>query len=603
MRKTLFLGFTFLALTLTACSNPSSSSSGDPGTNGMYYWADAGYNRYVLVGIADPSSFDEGRATFAPKSGYWYAIWFMAQNELYSDPVSMGTISVDGVNLNFSPFPNMGFSAGDFVGTLIEGVLTMEKIPGTNFGLTKLKEGGGFDFDPDNPGGNFPIPPDEDDGTPGGNSTASAVLFTLGKYVSDVVFLDRPTASIAYEGFPVDLKGMRVEITYSNGEKKIKTDADAGEFVVEPPIYESDNGAHYIRYIAEYNYPFYFPSSPSEREFRAPQNDSAQGTYFYDIKNSSSELEVVVTGEIEYFEGDPNFDFSGVNIKATYSTGEKTITPTPVYKTRFFQNTTASESEILVTVGRKYASIILDNKNVYPVSKFTVEKTPDFPDPILFDDPRFYSQEKESHWLSRLGGTSFGLAYAGTKTTKSIKLLEAYYSGRVDIDYPLNITDPRIKYTFVGDNRNFEVFQVVPVYNRLSSISVESLKGLILLRKGDYLPEDDEQSFLKQVKISAVYQLGSDKNKTIRRENILIYPDIDASIYFTGVDTKLINASPIVTNVNKDPGGILNSANSLAYLNKRKLTKAMVSFTTNSVGSVQVPATKTATIEVGVLGY
>jgi len=607
MMKIRFFGLLLVILALIGGCESQTPQDTEPASNDTYFWAEAGKGKNIIVGITDPASFS-GKAAFAPKTGYWYVIWLASESDIASDPISMGTITVNGDELFFSPFPDKGFSDGVFKGTLSDGKLTMDSIPGTGLVNIAMEEGGAFSFDPDDPGGSLPtVPGAGEDGD--GESTSNAGLFKPGKHVTNVAFITRPTAKTAYEGFPVDLTGMTVEITYNNGDKVTKTHADANEFIVIPPVYETPGGLHTIRYIAEYNNQDNLSSAAQSREFKAPSNDSTKDSSFYEITNSGTELTATVTGDKEYFEGNPAFDFSGVSIKAKYSTGEKTITPTAVYKTTFNAASAPDNSTLTVEIGRKQANIPIKHNKVYSISEISIETAPNFTDQILFDDPRFFSPEADKYWLSRFSGAALKLSYAVTSAKKTLSIIRAQAETRLSLEYPENLTekDSKIKVILYGDDgREIETTQSVPVYNKLVSISIQQLKeGLIILKGSGALPPDDEQSFLKQIKISAVYQMGSDKTKTIKRDNILVYPTAASPYSEVAIDSDLINASPdsIVTNVTTDEGGILTESNSKSYDNKNKLSKAKVIFTTASAGNAPQPYTKTATIEVGVTGY
>jgi len=599
--------FSLLLVTLALIGACEVQTPPDEGSdkNDTYFWADAGKGKNIIVGLADPASFS-GKEAFAPKTGYWYAIWLVSESDIASDPISLGTITVSGDQLSFSPFPNMGFSDTVFKGTLGDGKLTMESIPGTSLGSIVLEEGGAFIFDPDDPAGSLPSVPDTGgDGDGDGGPIPDAGLFKPGRHVTDVAFIERPTANSAYEGFPVDLTGMKVEITYNNGDKVTKTSENADEFIVTPPVYETANGIHAIQYIAEYNNQYYLSSTMEKREFRAPYSNAAQNTSFYEIMNPESELKTTVTGDKAYFEGDPSFDFTGVSIKAIYSTGERTFTPTAAYNTTFYAATAPKDSRLEVKIGTKYANIPIKSNRVYSVSGIAVASAPNFSDPILFDDPRFFSSDAEKYWLSRFSGTTLLLSYATTSAKKAVSIIRAQAESRLSFEYPDNLTEknPIIKIIFYGDDmRELEASQVVKVYNKLVSISIQQFKeDLIILKGSGTLPPDNEQSFLKQIKISAVYQLSTDKNKTVKRDNILVYPTETSNSINTEVDAIFINDPLLETNVN--PDGILTEANSKAYDTKNKLSKAKVTFTTQSAGSDPQPTSRSATIEVGVTGY
>jgi len=607
MKKIRSFGMLLVTLALIGgCSDQTPPDTGSAPKD-TYFWADAGNGKNIIVGISDPASFPD-KAAFAPKTGFWYTIWLASESDIASDPLSMGTITVNGEQLFFSPFPNMGFSESVFKGTLSGGKLTMDSIPGTKLADIPLAEGGAFDFDPDDPRGSLPSVPDTG-GDDGDWSVSTSGAFKPGRHVTDVAFTEKPTAKSAYEGFPVDLTGMTVEITYNNGDKVTRTSANANEFIVIPPVYETANGVHTIQYIAEYYDQDSLTSASAKREFRAPANDQAKNSYFYAITNSETELIATIAGDKEFFEGDSSFDFSGVSIKAKYSTGEKTITPTAAYKTTFHAAGAPDDSTLTVQIGRKHANIPIKHNKVYSVSEISIATAPNFSDQILFDDPRFFSSDADIYWLSRFSGATLRLSYATTSAKKVISIIRARTEERLSLEYPGNLAEknPRIRIILFGDDRReIETFQVVPVYNKLLSISIQQLKeGRIILKGNGSLPPDDEQSFLKQIKISAVYQMGSDKTKTVKRDNILIYPTAKSSNPDVVVNSDLINApdNSIVTNVTTEAGGILNESNSKSYDNKNKLSKARVTFTTESAGTMPQITAKSATIEVGVTGY
>jgi len=599
-----WLGLLLVTLLIGACEEQALPPDTGSDVNDTFFWADAGNGKNIIVGIANPASFP-GREAFAPVTGFWYAIWLASESDTASAPLSIGTITVLGDQLFFSPFTDMGYSGAVFRGTFSGGKLTMDSIPGTNLVNIALEEGGDFSFDPDNPSGSLPAVPDTGGDGDSKPTNPDAILFKPGRYVTDVAIINRPTATAAYEGFPVDLTGMTVEITYNNGDKVTKTSANANEFLVTPPVYEAAGMSHAIQYIAEYNNILLSP--PEKRVFNAPSNNQAQNTSFYDIINTESELTATVTGNIGYFEGDPSFDFTGVSIKAKYSTGERTITPTAVYKTVFTAADSPNDSKLTVFIGRKQANIPIKHDKAYNITGIVIATAPNFSDHILFDDPRFYSIDAEKYWLSRFSGATLKLSYAGTTVKRTISIIRAQAENRLYLVPPVNLTErnPKAKIILYGDDRReFETTQVVPAYNKLVSISIQQLKeGLIILKGSGPLPADNEQSFLKQIKISAVYQLSTDKTKTITRDNILVYPTGSSYNNYVGVDTNLIYALPLETNVTTGEDGILTEANSKSYDTKNKLSKAKITFTTQSVGEDPQPVSKSATIEVGVTGY
>ena len=597
-----------LLLALGGCDDKQEATQFSSADNGIFYWADTGNGRYVYVGIADASLFDTAHAAFSPKTGNWYAIWVTSSSDGYSDPVSMGVISVNGENLTFMPFPDMGYVTGNLSGTLRNDKLTMSNIPSTSLVMLALEEGGSFSFDPDDPGGSLPVIPGE--GQDG--ETTNAVPFNSGKYITDIVFLDRPVAKTAYEGFPVDLYGMRVEISYNTGEKVIKTEENAKEFAVIPPIYEKSGGVHYLMYIAEYNNQYFFPSDYTERQFKAPENILGQNTVFYEIivdtpypYTDPNQLKATVAADIEHFESEPYIALNAVSVKLKYANGEKTLVPSSFHETEFIEKAAPEDHEVVVYIGSKYYAIVpVKQEKYYKVDRIEIGSVPVTNGHLLFDDARFYSWDAENHWLSRLTNAGIRIRYKNTYILKTMNVVEAYFRGWIDIDFPPNLLEKEAKFTYTlrADSGTFSTSQIITVYNRLASISVESLSGGIVLRGNGTVAPDDEQTFLKQVKVSAIYQMGSDKTRTVKRDNVLVYPVSGSTPGSVLVDDQ-IYLGQIITNVDTGSAGILNTANSKAYDDKKKLSKARVSFTTTSAGDVNQETTKTAIIEIGVTGY
>ena len=601
----LFLA-TFLAI---ACDSVPPEPDTTVSENGMLYYAEGSSGEWVIAGIANPKDIEDGRTAFAPKNGYWYVIGIGSESDTDDEPVSMGTIQVEGGRLTFSPFTGKGFPTSSFTGTLDNGSLTIDSIPGRNYSGIKLAEGPGYSFkssdDPWGTGGGLPsIPGGPNFGNPSKPPTSGGASFNPGKFVTDVIIIDSPNVKTAYEGLPVDLTGLKVEIRYNNGDKAEKTAADAKEFIVEPPVYTTAYGIHNLRYVGEYNNPLLLASSSFVREFRSPQNNANQGSSFYELRNPSMQLEATVTGTKEYFEGIGVTDFSGISIKAIYSNGEKTITPTSVYETSLTKVQSPDDSVLRIIVGSRYVVIPIKSNKVYSIRGIQLEGSPSYSAQVIYDDPRFFLGDAEKHWLSKFNNVNIRFLYKETSATKTLKITDAAGKG-LSVQYPENFMDknPKITFKYQGDTDFFTVDSIVPVYNKLVSITAESTVGKIVLNGGGPLPADNEQSFLKQIKISAVYQSSTDKNKTIKRDNILVYPTETSYNINVGVDTNLINAPLLETNVDTGAGGILNAANSKAYDDKNKLAKARVSFTTTSAGDSPQITEKSAILEVGVTGY
>ena len=596
--------FLAIPLAICACDNAAPVSGGSAG--GALYYTEGSSGEWVIVGISEPPAA-QNRAAFAPKSGYWYVIGIGSETNDGNEPISMGSIQVNGNSLTFFPFSEMGFPAASFTGSLGTGCLIIDRIPGRSYSNLRVEEGAGFNFkstdDPWGTGGGLPRVPGAPDfgGGGGGDGPQTGAGFNPGKFVTDVVIINSPNVKVAYEGFPVDLSGFKALIRYSNGETAEKTSADADEFIIQPPVYTAANGVHSIRYIAEYNNPAQLRSNSFQRQFRAPKTNESQGIYFYDLMNPGNEIQAEGTANKEYFEGRNTFDLSGVTVKAKYSNGEKTIILSGEYQTVFIKSHSPDDSELRVMVGAKYAVIPIKFNRVYSMRGIQLEGAPSFSAQVLYDDPRFFSRDAEEHWLSKFNGVNIRFLYSNTSATKSSSITELYRNG-LTIQFPDNLTekDPKIIFTYRGETDNFTASCSVPVYNRLTGIKVESTVGKILLKGSGPLYPDNEQSFLRQIKIRAVYQMGSDKTKLVSRDNILLYPPLPAN---AGVDTTLINSPYLETNVTTGSDGILTKANSKAYDEKNKLVKAKVSFTTTSAGSNPQTTTKSAAIEVGVTGY
>ena len=602
-----FLAAALLALIPCACNNPSTASSPVATDNGVYYWADAGGGRNVIVAIVDPAAFSRA---VEPKSGFWYAIWLVYPSEDSSEPVTMGTISVNGETITFNPFTDMSYTGGSFTGTLSGSTLVLDSIPGIFSSQVTLEDGGSFRFYDDDPAGSLPFVPESDDeSTPGSTRPTTGTPFNAGRYVTDVVFVTRPTATTAYEGYPVDLTGMVVEIHYNNGDVATKTAANANEFTVDPPVYETDYCIHTIQYIAEYFDPATAISFSSARQFRAPLNDPPRGFYFYEILDGTTELPATAPADKRYYEGVPFSDYSGVSVKVTYSNGAKTITPTSVYKTSFIPGPPGVDPEVWVHIGRHYIVIPIKETRIIALKGVAIEKQPDFSEQLILDDPRFFSGQQDLYWLSKLKNSSFRLLYSGDSTIKYIGVLEAYSANRLLLEYPTTLSDKeaKLKYTFKGDNlHEFTVIQTFPVYNRLVNLVIVPIEENILLKGSGPLAPDNEQSLLRMIKIRAIYQQGSDKSRVVMRDDVLIRPSTANPYISVQVDSDLINASPIATNVHTGTGGILTSSNSKSFDSKGKLAKARITFTTfngNDSSKTGSSYSRTAVIEIGVTGY
>jgi len=583
-RSTLKLLPLFFAIFLAICACEEQPAGTDSTETGVLYYTEGNSGEWVIVGLADP----EGKAAFAPVSGSRYVIGIGSETNAGDEPVSMGTVQVGANSLLFTPFPE--YSHASFTGTLGgDGSLTMNSIPGRSYSGLKMEKGSGFKFkstdDPWGTGGGLPqIPggPDFGGGGGGGTPPPSGTSFNAGRFVTDVVIVDSPTIKTAYEGYAVDLTGIKVEIHYSNGEKAEKTSANAREFIIVPPVYYMAYGIHTIRYVGEYNDQDQLNSNPANREFRAPQNNTAQGSAFYEILNTERELTAAGYENKEYFDGVNAVDLTGVSVKARYSTGERTINLSNVYQTDFIPAHSPEDSELWVTIGGKNALIPIKANKVNPMLNIQLDGTPSFAAQVLFDDARFSSGDAEKLWMSKLSGVNIRFIYAPpTTATRSARITELYKKG-LEITFPsveqLLEKDPKITFTFTSDDGGtYTINYTVPVYNRLASITVESTVGQIVMKGSGPLYPDDEDSFLRQVKIRAYYQMGSNKNAVVVRDNILTYPTYPQP---AGIDSDLIYSAKIETNVGGDLApDILTAANS------------------------KQETSKSNTIEVGVTGY
>ena len=635
MKKMMLTSLLLVLLVLLGCSSGGSKAQDD---NAVLYWGQAGAMDVAVV-IADPSALDGSKAAYQPKTGHLYAIILPLFN--LGEPVSAGEIAISGSTITFKPRADFGYTQSNFTGTIINDSITLSSIPGTSYSNVtvdevatyRIEDGedllGGDIPDFTNPGNppNYP-----DDGDDDNNGTVSPPVgggnFSEGFYVTNVVITKPPTVTTAYEGEKVSLAGMVVTITYNDNHTDPITITSNYDniFKVDPPGYTTEGATHTLTYIKEYN------EVTPKPTFTAPVYSAANPTQlFYPIKEDSSSVpDVTVTGgtltvttltntQVKYYAG-YGPDYSSIVLKAkhdqpdTYDlgkarpaapTGDKTLEVKAKY----------AGGNVTLEFGRgqdnstetAYHYTIASVPAFTTIEKVKISQQPSFKHQFLFDDPRFFAADKLNHWLSHLAddSASIGIVYSGTTDTKSIRLAEAAIGRYVGTTTPEKLVFDTSSYPDFPDTTfkfkySTEVVELdIPLYDTLASIAFENSNAIVLKNP------DDEDVFLRQARVSAIYQLGSNKSITVKKS---LFSIGNVAPNPVGFITKYTNGE-YETNVKKT--GILTTANSNNYTTKGKTQKATVSFTTyfgkdsGKAGTTEGTDkfTRTASLEVGVVGY
>jgi hypothetical protein len=445
-----------------------------------------------------------------------------------------------------------------------------------------------------------------------------------GKYITRIDFSFTPPSSsgdqYVRDGDRITLPdGIRAVINYNDGSSR--TVQDKSSFAIEPPYYDAYNTDYKLTYTAEYaerNISSYilrdFVRSLGKTMLRLNSNDG--------IKTLDKLNRVNV-----YFD-DGTFDFDGAAISATadYSSfggGSRTVgIPPDLYKIEWGWSWNAnSDSDnavfphlLTLKVGSGTLNIKVKERYDYnAVSKVEFVGTPSFGH-VIYDDPRLVGTGYDPlFWLDKIGQAKLSVTYLSTTPsstrTRQMSVLKAYEnqpSTNSVIDPPKGYEmggKPMLTINYFGKG----VTQLIQPYDRLTKIELTSRDGAVIVMNGRATPPDDESDFLKRIKISATYQKGSNKNDTVTRDNILTYNPIGSSVS-DFIDPATVDSyaelktNVLMPSIPGDPG-ILSKANSDSYTSsKNRKSKATVTFTTGPVGG-GTQSTKSATIEVGVIGY
>ena len=281
---------------------------------------------------------------------------------------------------------------------------------------------------------------------------------------------------------------------------------------------------------------------------------------------------------------------------------------------------------IEVEIGNQNIRIPLQGYDVFRISGITsAAPARRF---ILYDDPRFDSadaNETNIHWLNLLRDGSVTVTYrnAANDPLQRATTIPALYrqamAARANPFGPVapsivttathpelrfirplpNLTNPMVSLRYTGTNPINSVAQSlnVPMYNNLVRITVEPIIGGLIMMNGAASPSDGPNQFLNRVRIGAVYQLGNDRNNTVRRENVL--RDMQHPALFPAPSGK----RSMYQNTVIDPGvsSVLTRENSERFARNGGLSRVFVSLSPQSggmsIGTVQ------ARIDIGVINY
>jgi len=546
-----------------------------------------------------------------PQAGDYYAVVVLAESKNGSvtytgEPDSTGKLTAAGIDGKFNFVPDDDFEDQEAgIGSINGTNLIMEKIPGTEYKNISLPHLQDDTLSATNLFGNIDI-----QGTGGGNdnTSSSESVFKPGKYVIGVKWANQtPTITTkVYEGREVTLpSNTSVIVTYNDGSTA-STVVNATSFYIDPPYYKIAGGTHYLIYIGEY----YDTSTADAPKFYAPTDSTSSSgstiTNFYTLNTP------LITGldNLKYFEG-YGFDFSGVTIKGTYQTGTpSTATAFTPYSDLYNKHAVLASDKTNVTFYFGNTSTTTSLSTYYELSGIEILDAA-FKEQITFDDPRFFSSSASAHWYSHLSDASIGLKYNDTAKQQKISVAKAAM-GRNFIgtsqDFKLNITLPTawtsnvLEFTYSkGSPATSSVTTTleIPLYDTLSKVDITSKNGKRILLDG--AKPDNRITFLGQVNVSAIYQIGYNKGNTVRKPVFI-------GNLFSEFNDWNINGT-YETNVSTS--GILNSGNSSAWNKNQKPQKASITlkaFQGNYTGDKTITAGTdltivTGTIEVGVTGY
>jgi len=632
----LLSAFFALVLLFSACN--ALPTDDDNKSNGSIFYLKHSDNKHIFISIYSSKS-----KQINPQAGDKYALAVLSENAdgsvKYSGPPnSEGELtSATGGKLNFKP-KDSSQEAG--LGSISGTSLIMETVPGypsyTNLNLKFLKDA---TLSSNNPFVNIDISSNSggggggDDGDDNSNSSNEVIIgttFTPGNYVKKIQFKNTPTTPrTVYEGQAVSISGT-VTVTYSDGseiDKPINV-ADPTKFYIDPPYYYGPGSQHTLYYVEEYSDPstagviFYAPISTN-------LTDAAKRTIFYEFNNAVEGTMITTTGlqSIKYFEG-YGFDLSGVNSQTKFRTYPLTGTSATVLTAtanstyiRLYNyaklDTTAGTTATLYFGNkpdpRGTVSTFNPSKDIYRLDRIKSIYAP-FTRQITFDDPRFFSTNTSdymSYWYSHLSDATIGLSYKDVILQQTIRVVDAAMKLNT---YPFenyntlaivtptawsataanNILNFTYGTTATGSAATFPL--EIPLYSNLTGIEIVPKKSGTILLEG--AKSHNENTFLRQVTVNAIYQSNASKNNT----NAIKKP-VFVGPLFEGFYYLCINGS-YTTNLNA--GGILNEASSNQWDKKKKPQKAEVTLNAYNgeiKGTVGTPQTAIGSLPIGVTGY
>jgi len=658
MKKFLAIGFFLILFILFGCSDGSTSS----GDNAVVYYGESGM-RAVAVIIAEPSAFDEYRAAYTPKTGHLYAI--MAPMANMDGPVSAGEVAISGSTITFRPLEDFGFgSQSNFSGTISAESITLNSIPGTsytNFKVDKIATGRAEDLlEGDVFGGDISFSGnDEDNGntgdlnnekpdngnivneyTPGETSyVAGRVVINIEEvYNANNITLFTPTEIVAsknyyWEGQPASLSKIMVKITYDTGDPMYVT--NASDFVLDPPEYRSPGTSYTLYYKGDFTGTHTCSITLNQAASGGNMGTSNAFVPFHGTPFKLDASTGLVTPDTataklsrqEYYEDERRYTIAGTTLTAKYTdddAGKARTRAIPInasYNGTLKLKTGAMKSpELWLEIGG--AVLHFPITTIYGISNAALETKPSFSLPVLFDDPRLIhtSPYYKEHWASRLNGARLRVSYHDT-TPRTVDLIEALcfgYNNASAFSQPsLSLPSDDLTespFIIIFEYCDIPVEITVPVYDRLVGIQVLNKSSAVVMEKSyqdsAYLISASvEEIFLGKVKISATYQMGSNKSRTAKRDNILVY---SATSPITGkLDTySLTGDAKLETNVDGTLGNtVLTKANSDRYeKDSSKTTKTSVKFITypsdpSVVGVDTEQSQQYNKFEIGVRGY
>jgi len=424
----------------------------------------------------------------------------------------------------------------------------MDSIPTVATGSMTLVAGNDFDYDPDNADISFPTIPSTPGGSPGspgsdpvGPPVGTGGDYNPGRIVTDVI-IDTPpdfsnsTASLFYEGEPITSilagTGIVIQVTYNNGDfENFNASKMSSHFTFDPPDIKYDplntSTGKEQEYKVFYNNNVGFTNTETAATALYDTFDGptlGQITTIDNIESVTPSGIVVGTGGLlaEWYEDD--FVFTGsASIVAKYGSG---VGNRPISLSKNHQvKLNGTGTKLTVYVGTE--QIEFDIGTVVRVKSIAVSAEPKFAMQVLCDDPRLVVgygtlDKVNPHWLNRLQDARLTITYDNNKT-KTLTMAEAYNNAALASGSPPEFITPptslNIKAGLIFTYFDKTTYLEVPVYNKLQSITVTPKTGTnppIMVGPSDLQPE----FLLSKARIYAIYQLGNNKEQTVRRTDV-----------------------------------------------------------------------------------